>query len=132
MGMYPAESNSIEEIYSFDGELTTATSFNYKFQVLDKSVIQKYKYLILELYDMSLSNQVQAVTSSFMPVSELLKDDGQYRSIRTAMNNQTYNQSYLVWVLNYNGNESRNDIEFRFLDYTKTLTKGKAVLYGIK
>lgn len=130
----PSENDEIEVISTLEGTLSQAAGFYYKYVSVSKEIIQKYRFLAISLYQTMTSDYAYyvPVTTTIERVESFLENDGNYHMMQAAMNNVTPSSSHVVWLLNYNGKENRTDIELRFIDYTKTLARGKAVLYGIK
>lgn len=117
----------VQKLYEVSGTLTSENTYNIKKISIDTNILAQYSYLILVLYRTTTAQYGTYIpcSQSMCPTSELLNNDGNYHYIQVISNLSNSTSEYMAQV-------SAVQKTMEFIDYTNTLTEGKAVLYGIK
>lgn len=114
----------ITKLYEVSGTLTSQSTYKIKTISIDANILAQYSYLILVLYRTTTEQYGTYVPylQTMCPSSELLINDENYHYIQVSSLPSNPTNGYMAQVAR---------AEMSFIDYTNTLTKGKAVLYGM-
>lgn len=125
--LLPSEKvGGVQKLYEVSGTLTSQNTYKIKSISIDTNILAQYSYLILVLYRLTMAEYGTYIPclQTMCPSSELLNNDGNYHYMQAISALSNPSSGYMAQV-------SAVQKTMEFIDYTNTLTEGKAVLYGM-